>query len=190
LAKNKYLYTSKSAKEKYSFMATALRCFTGGITMLFLLLSYSCKKEEPPKEDTAAIAVGSAVLNNVYTSFSRGYYYVSDANGWYNFVTLYRTDNSEIRIIFAEQGEGLRTIAPGDTSIREIRYKDAGQRNYIADSGSVNITSFKVRDGVFIISGGFAFRAKTTPIFLPDSSSFATTIRVTDGGFVNLQSED
>lgn len=164
------------------------------IKTLFIVLVTvfsSCGKEEEPEEREDTGPIGSAVLNNAYTSFSRGYYYVSDiGGGWYNYVTLYRTDNSEITLVFSGQEEGLREIAPGDSSIREIRYKDAGSKIYKADSGSVFINSYNVRDGFIYISGGFAFRATTTPVILPDGTPFFSTVRVSDGAFVNLRSAD
>lgn len=161
------------------------------VFLALVLAVSSCGKEEDPDEEEDTGPIGSAILNNAYTSFSRGYYYVSDIDGsWYNYVTLYRTDNSEITLVFAGQDEGLREIAPGDSSIREIRYKDAGSKVYKADSGGVFINSYAVRDGFIYISGGFAFRANTPPVILPDGTPFFSTVRVTDGAFVNLRSAD
>lgn len=165
------------------------------IACLFLCITAisvsSCKKEDKdPPEDKDLSPIASVVLNGVYTSFSRGYFYVSDAGGvWRNFITLYKTDNSEIRITFTEFGEGVREIASGDTSLT-IRYKDSGQRVFTADSGLVNITDYKIRDGVILITGGFAFRAKSAPIILPDNTSYNIIIDGVDGAFLNLQSSD
>jgi len=161
-------------------------------TLLVIVpLLTACKKEDDKKdEDTTPIAAGSVILNGVYTSFSRGYFYVSDASGyWTNFVTLYRLDNSEIRIIFREFGEGRREVAPGDSTVI-IKYKDSGQRIYTADSGAVNVTSYKMRDGVIRITGGFAFRGKTSPSTLPDGSQYFISMEANDGAFINLESSD
>jgi hypothetical protein len=160
--------------------------------LVFVLLSLgSCKKEDDEKEEeTETVAAGSVVLNGVYTSFSRGYFYVTDAFGnWTNFITLYRLDNSEIRIIFREFGEGKREIVPGDSTLL-ISYKDASQRVYTADSGVVDVTSYKMRDGVIRISGVFAFRGKTTPTTLPDGTQFFVSVNAEDGAFINLESSD
>jgi hypothetical protein len=163
------------------------------LTLLIIIpLLNSCKKEDDKKdeEDTTPVVAGSVILNGVYTSFSRGYFYVSDASGyWTNFVTLYRLDNSEVRIIFREFGEGRRVVAPGDSTVI-IKYKDSGQRIYTADSGAVDITSYKMRDGVIRITGGFAFRGKTNPSTLPDGSEYFVTMEAEDGAFINLESSD
>ncbi|MEX1190113.1 MAG: hypothetical protein WED33_12710 [Bacteroidia bacterium] len=158
--------------------------------MIITLLSFSSCKKEEPKEEPTSVIVGSALLNNVYTTFSRSSFYINDINRWQNFVLLYRNDNSEIKLNFTDPGEGIRFIGDPDSTITELSYKDAGNRRYTADSGSINITKYKFTNGVYYISGGFAFRAKTNPVILPDGTPFFTTIRITDGAFNNLQSTD
>lgn len=161
------------------------------IFIALVIILASCSQEEDPEENKDTGPIGSAVLNNAYTSFSRSSFFVSDVfGGLYNSVSLFRTDNSQITLEFAGQEEGLREIAPGDSSIRKIEYKDSGSKIYRADSGSIFINSYKFRDGFFYISGGFAFRAITAPVILPDGTPFFSTVRVTDGAFVNLRSAD
>lgn len=165
------------------------RLLLAGVLLLPVL--NSCKKDtQDNNEDTETVAAGSVILNGAYTTFSRGYFYVTDANGqWNNYVTLYRLDNSEIRMVFRDFGEGKREIVPGDSTLI-IKYKDAGQKVYTADSGAVDVTSYKMRDGVIRISGGFAFRGKTNPTTLPDGSQFFVTVNAEDGAFINLESSD
>jgi hypothetical protein len=164
------------------------------LILLSLILSVtiisSCKKDKDKEPEPEAAPIGSVILNNAYTSFSRGYFYISDVGGtWNNFITLYRTDNSEIRIIFRDYGTGVREIASGDSSL-SIRYIDASQRSYTADSGMVNITNYKMRDGVVSVTGGFTFKAQSAPIPFPDGTLSYITVTATDGAFLNLQTSD
>jgi hypothetical protein len=159
------------------------------LTLSIMIIS-SCKKDSNKDTVTEVAPIGSVILNNTYTSFSRGYFYISDVGGnWNNFITLYRTDNSEIRIIFRDFGTGQREIASGDSSL-SIRYIDAGQKSYVADTGMVNITNYKMRDGVISVSGGFTFKAKSPPFIFPDGTETFITVDATDGAFLNLQTSD
>lgn len=156
-----------------------------------LAFNSSCKKDKDKEETPEAAPIGSAILNNAYTSFSRGYFYVSDVgNNWTNFITLYRTDNSEIRIIFRDFGTGIREIVSPSDSVLSIRYIDGNNKSYVADTGMVNITSYKMRDGIISVTGGFTFIAKSTPFIFPDGTASYTSVVANDGAFLNLQTSD
>jgi len=165
------------------------------VVVIFLTASIcmisSCKKDKDKEETPEARPIGSAILNNAYTSFSRGFFYISDVgNNWTNFITLYRTDNSEIRIIFRDFGTGKREIVSPSDSMLSIRYIDASSRSYSADTGMVNITSYKMRDGVVSVTGGFTFKAKSAPISFTDGTATYITVEANDGAFLNLQTSD
>jgi hypothetical protein len=169
-----------------------LRLTQNVVVVIFLGVSLgmisSCKKDKNTEETPEPSPVGSAIINNSYTSFSRGYFYISDVgNNWTNFITLYRTDNSEIRIIFRDFGTGKREIVMPSDSMLSIRYIDASNRSYVADTGMVNITNYKMRDGIISITGGFTFKAKSAPITFPNGTVTFTTVEVNDGAFLNLQ---
>jgi len=139
-----------------------------------------CKKEE--EETELAQVYGSASINGAFNSFTRAdFYIVQEGNRLKNFITLSRTNNAKVRIIFYGTEEGAREIG---TDSLKLEYVDASSRVFRSDSGKVMIDEYINRDGTFKVSGGFSFVAYYTEI-LPETTLVVKTT-VEDGAFVNI----
>jgi hypothetical protein len=149
----------------------------------------SCKKDDTKEEDTQNIQSikGSVLLNGAFTTFSRSSYYITGTTELQNYLILFRTDNSQITLRFPGTEEGEHTLTGINDSLISIEYKDAGQRLFKADSGRIQVADYKIKDGIFTISGGFEFHASR--IEQLGDSTYTVHIRGYEGGFVDISSE-
>ncbi len=151
----------------------------------FLSLA-SCKKDKSKTDEVPAKVIGSVLINGSYTTFSRYSYYITGVTELQNYLVLFRTDNSEITLRFPGTEEKIHELGNGDSTI-SIQYKDAGSRLFNADSGRIEISSYKITQGIFQISGGFEFHAKR----LEQSGGISNYVHVRgyEGGFVDILSQ-
>jgi hypothetical protein len=164
------------------FVSLRLEFFTF-ITLSIVLLSsimVGCKKEE--EEVELAQVYGSASVNGAFNTFTRAdFYIIQEGTRLKNFITLSRTNNTKVRIIFYGTEEGVREI--GSDSLK-LEYVDANARVFRSDSGKVVIDEYINRDGTFKVSGGFSFVSYFTEV-LPETSIVVKTT-VEDGAFINI----
>jgi len=145
-----------------------------------IIVISGCKKEETEPE-TAQI-YGSASVNGAFSTFSRAdFYIIQEGTRLKNFITLSRTNNTKIRIVFYGTEEGVREIG---TDTLKLEYVDVNARVFRSDSGKVVIDEYINRDGTFKVSGGFSFVSYYTEI-LPDTTLQVKT-SIEDGAFINI----
>ncbi len=139
-----------------------------------------CKKEEVEVE--VAQVYGSASVNGGFNTFTRAdFYIIQEGNRLKNYITLSRTNNAKVRIVFYGTEEGVREI--GSDSLK-LEYVDANARVFRSDSGKVVIDEYINRDGTFKVSGGFSFVSYFTEVLPETSIVIKTTIE--DGAFINI----
>lgn len=157
--------------------------FVSLIILTILLISSvfsGCKKEEVEKDVTQIY--GSASVNGDFNTFTRAdFYIIQEGNRLKNYITLSRTNNAKVRIVFYGTEEGVREV--GSDSLK-LEYVDANSRIFRSDSGKVVIDEYINRDGTFKVSGGFSFVSYYTEI-LPETSIVVKTT-IDDGAFINI----
>jgi len=141
----------------------------------------SCDEKEPVVPP--AIVKASATVNDSYYTFSTSTYDIEqDAQDrLINIVKFSRSDNSRIILSFPGTELGIFNSLTDTTVI--CRYVDPSERYYESDTGKIIISSFMIRDGNFMISGGFEFVG-----YYPNAIDPTKPLRVDvkSGGFVNI----
>jgi hypothetical protein len=164
------------------FFSRKLKFFSLIIFSVLLISSImaGCKKEE--EEVELAQVYGSASVNGAFNTFTRAdFYIIQEGSRLKNFITLSRTNNTKVRIIFYGTEEGVKEI--GSDSLK-LEYVDANARVFRSDSGKVVIDEYINRDGTFKVSGGFSFVANYNEIYPETTIVVKTTVE--NGAFINI----
>jgi hypothetical protein len=151
------------------------------IAFLSIITIFSCSKKNN-NEVTLAEVKGSATINGAFSTFTRADFYIlQEGTLLKNYITLARSNNAKIRIIFYGTEEGERVVG---TDSLTLEYVDANQRVFRSDSGKVVIDEYSIRDGLFKVSGGFYFVSEY-PEVLPETTIIVKTT-VENGAFINI----
>ena len=149
--------------------------------LLCLALLSACKEKDPivPPE----VVKASATVNDSYYTFLASTFIVTEdaQDRLINTLTFARSNNSRIILRFPGTEEGTFTSL-SDTSV-VCSYVDPSERVYQSDTGTIVISTFMRRDGLFTVSGGFEFIGYFPNLIDPTNPM---RVEVKNGGFVNI----
>ena len=157
------------------------------IPLVFLASISACKKKEDEKTDNPKNFLISILINNNPTEFPEYKYYLTEkGNTFENNLIFSRGTKEKIHITFRGNTPKTYKIIPGDSTCI-IHYCDLSGRDFLADSGAVDLSQFFYDKtiGKHILSGSFAFNANYEITWAnPPYSIFAFG---RNGAFVNLE---